>query len=342
MKILYGISGDGFGHSSRAKTVGKHLKERGYDVLMVSYGCGYEALGNEFNVVEGPGLKLVFRGHDISRLGTAGDALQNLPKNIKRLSMVNSIMRDYNPDICISDMEPSVAWLSKFYSKRLVSLDNQHRLTNLEIKVPVKYKKAFMEAKGVIKSFTGRADDYIIMSFGEPGIKKKYAHNTHVVPPIIRSEVKDIKTPTYDGRNLVYLTRENEKMVKALSEIDDEFVVFGYNKNEKCGNLEFRTKDSFLEELANCKSVIATAGSGLISESLFLKKPNLAVPLRGQFEQILNALFLKDSGLGGFLENMEAGEIKEFLANREKYLENLNNHNPAYNKIHEVLDSVIG
>jgi UDP:flavonoid glycosyltransferase YjiC (YdhE family) len=39
----------------------------------------------------------------------------------------------------------------------------------------------------------------------------------------------------------------------------------------------------YLEELKACKAIIATAGFTLMSEALYLKKPYLALPLKGQF-----------------------------------------------------------
>jgi uncharacterized protein (TIGR00661 family) len=54
--------------------------------------------------------------------------------------------------------------------------------------------------------------------------------------------------------------------------------------------------EGFLHDLARCKGVIATAGFTLITESLHLGKPYLALPMRGQFEQELNALLLAELG----------------------------------------------
>jgi uncharacterized protein (TIGR00661 family) len=39
---------------------------------------------------------------------------------------------------------------------------------------------------------------------------------------------------------------------------------------------------------------MATAGFTLISEALHLKKPYLALPMIGQFEQAINAVFLEE------------------------------------------------
>ncbi|MGA0714638.1 MAG: glycosyltransferase family protein, partial [Gemmobacter sp.] len=66
------------------------------------------------------------------------------------------------------------------------------------------------------------------------------------------------------------------------------------------GNIHYRafSGDAFVQDLARCSSVIATAGFTLMSECLYLEKPLLALPMTGQFEQQVNALFLERSGCG--------------------------------------------
>ena len=38
MRILYGVCGEGFGHSSRAKEIIKHLENKGHTILIITYG----------------------------------------------------------------------------------------------------------------------------------------------------------------------------------------------------------------------------------------------------------------------------------------------------------------
>ena len=43
-KIVYGVSGEGSGHSSRARVMIKHLEKLGHAVKVVSYDRGYNNL----------------------------------------------------------------------------------------------------------------------------------------------------------------------------------------------------------------------------------------------------------------------------------------------------------
>ena len=50
MKIIYGISGEGFGHSSRAKEIIKFLEKNRHKVLIITYGRGIEIFKNKSKI----------------------------------------------------------------------------------------------------------------------------------------------------------------------------------------------------------------------------------------------------------------------------------------------------
>jgi hypothetical protein len=58
---------------------------------------------------------------------------------------------------------------------------------------------------------------------------------------------------------------------------------------------------------------MATAGFTLITESLHLKKPYLALPMSGQFEQAINAVFLENLNCGVNLHQISSAGIGDFL-----------------------------
>ena len=55
--------------------------------------------------------------------------------------------------------------------------------------------------------------------------------------------------------------------------------------------------ETFLKSLATSKGVICNAGFGTTSESLFLGKKLLVVPMKTQYEQKCNAAMLKTMGV---------------------------------------------
>ena len=58
---------------------------------------------------------------------------------------------------------------------------------------------------------------------------------------------------------------------------------------------------------------VATAGFTLMTESLHLNKPFMALPMKGQFEQELNGLLLADLAYGKNCRRTTAEAIGDFL-----------------------------
>ena len=58
--ILYGVNGEGSGHSSRAREVITHLEAQGHQVHVASFDRGYRNLKDEFDVTEIDGLRLAY------------------------------------------------------------------------------------------------------------------------------------------------------------------------------------------------------------------------------------------------------------------------------------------
>jgi Glycosyl transferase family 1 len=56
--ILYGVNGEGSGHSTRAKEVLRHLVRQGHSVHVASFDRGLANLKDDFQVTEIYGLRL--------------------------------------------------------------------------------------------------------------------------------------------------------------------------------------------------------------------------------------------------------------------------------------------
>lgn len=337
MKILYGVSGEGFGHSSRAKVIAKHLEEKGHKVIIVTYGQAYKVLKKQFKIFKVHGLHLYFKNNKLNEIKTIKENIKKFPKNLLIQKKFKKLIKEFKPDLCLSDMEPIVPILSFWNKLPLISIDNQHRLTNLKMNVPKEYKKDFLLAKNVVNTFIRTANYFIVISFTNA---QKIKKNTIIVPPIIREEVKKLK-PEYKKKILIYLTKKDKKTIKILQEIKERFIIYGYNIKKKQKNLEFRKRETFLQDLKQCKAIIASSGFSLMSEAIYLNKPYLAIPLQGQFEQTLNSLFLKKAKFGDYTDNLCKEDINNFLKNLEKYKKNLKKYNPDYNKIFKSLDKIL-
>jgi hypothetical protein len=81
------------------------------------------------------------------------------------------------------------------------------------------------------------------------------------------------------------------------------------------GNLRFRpfSEAGFIDDLRTARGVVANGGFTLMSESVYLHRPMLSVPVKGQFEQVLNARYLEREGYGLHAEELSSARLAEFL-----------------------------
>ncbi|MBU0957898.1 MAG: hypothetical protein KKF56_03770 [Nanoarchaeota archaeon] len=341
MKILYGLAGEGFGHSSRAKAIIPYLEKRGHKVKVVTYGQAVDVLKKEkYDVFEIKGCEFVFEKGRLKKSKTLYKSWNNFFDNIKKSKEIYDLMLE-DFDLLISDMEPLVSILSNWYRLPLLSLDNQHRLTNLDLNVPEEYKIDFEMARFVVNLFCRSADWYIIVNFANSKVNKKWKEITFQVPPIIRPDVRKLK-PKKKDYVLVYLSKKDRKIVNLLKKIDDNFVVYGMDKEGKEGNIVYHKKGfGFVNDLKDCKAIVASAGFSLIAEALYLNKPYFALPLKGQFEQMLNAIELRGAGFGDYSVGLKNREVEDFLSDLKKYEIKLKKYKPDYDLLFKKLDVVI-
>lgn len=339
MNILYGVSGEGSIHSSRALVIAKHLEEKGHKIYILTYGESYNILKDKFKVMNVIGLHQIFKKNVLKKRSSIDQNIKNFSYNLLKLKKFDKLMKDFKPDLCITDYEPIVPILSFGYKKTLISIDNQHRITNLEIEIPVKYQKDFIIARDITNAVVKDAHDFIISSFIKNNvvITRK---NTKVANPIIKNSIKQLK-PNYYDYLLVYLNKKDNHIIKLLKNIPENFVIYGYDTVKKIDNLEFKKNISFLRDFENCKAIIAIPDFTLIAEAVYLKKPYLAVPLKGNFEHILNSLFLKKAGFGEFTEDIKNREIIYFLNHMNVYKNNLLQNKYDNEEFFKELDKII-
>lgn len=84
--------------------------------------------------------------------------------------------------------------------------------------------------------------------------------------------------------------------------------VYGLGERPAQGLLDYRPIDAlrFVEDLASCTGLVTTAGNQLIGEAIHLGKPVLAMPEPGNYEQHINAHFIRESGAGMVVDDPHA------------------------------------
>ena len=66
-------------------------------------------------------------------------------------------------------------------------------------------------------------------------------------------------------------------------------------------------------------TVKCNGGLSLIGEAVYLGKPIFSVPVRNQYEQVLNARYLEQLGYGLEAQRIEVDLLRAFLAEAPKY-----------------------
>lgn len=322
--ILYGVNGEGSGHSTRSKEVISHLLERGHEVHVASFDRGLQNLSRDFDVTEIYGLRLAYVNNRVRYGRTVAANLLNAPQAKKSVAHLLQRAEEWRIDAVITDFEPLSCHVGKRMRLPVISINNQHLLTNCEFDCPREHRRDMAAAKLVTRCMTPGADAYIVISLFPAAAKKK---DTYVFPPILRREV--LSADTAAGSDvLVYVTAPSPELAELLVQVNCPFTCYGFGREGRDRNLLFKkpSADGFLRDLAACKAVIANSGFSLLSEALHLGKPYLAIPVRHQFEQILNAYHVRTLGYGAGWEELNKERIESFLFNVETYRERLRDY----------------
>lgn len=312
-RIVYGVAGEGSGHSSRAREMASHLRDQGHDLWLVSYDRGYRNLKDDFRVFETEGLSIASEDNKVSVIKTFTDNLKRFPEGHRRFQELrDDVFKQFHPDYVITDFEPMTAYLAQHYDIPLITIDNQHRMRYVEYECPSGWELESQVTRNIIRAMVPRPTVSLVTTFFFGDV-----HNdrTFLFPPILRSEVLSLRSEPGD-QILVYVTSGFESLLQQLACFDrEQFCVYGYDRSDQDGALKFKpfSKDGFLRDLATAKAVIATAGFTLISEALCLKKPYLALPMQGQFEQQLNGFQLSQLGYGKSVDEVDPESIGDFL-----------------------------
>jgi uncharacterized protein (TIGR00661 family) len=251
--------------------------------------------------------------------------------------------KNWNLDLVITDFEPVTCQLGHKLGLPVVAIDNQHLLTDTEITYPRQYRREAEAAKLVTRVMTPRAIAYLVTTFFRPKVKERKRDKTFLFPPILRKEVLEARASNGDYV-LVYVTSATPELISLLKTVRQRFVCYGLAREDRDANLEFRKPglDAFLADLAGCRAVIANAGFSLISEALFLGKPYLAWPVKGQFEQVFNAYYVANEGYGAYWDELNKERVESFLFNLETFREKLATYPRADNSaLFSKIDAVI-
>ena len=254
-------------------------------------------------------------------------------------------LASFAPELVISDFE-SWSWCcARMHGLPFLAIDNCQSINRLAHPKAVRagQRASFELARAIVKAKTPGADHYVVTTFFKAEVIKK---RTTTVPPILRDAA--LRALPRDGAHVVVYQsaegwRDLPDVLKRFPNVD--FHIYGFRRDitddVREDNLLFRpiSERGFLQDLASCRAVIASAGFTLMSEALWLRKPMLAVPLAGQFEQMLNARWLEHLGYGMMAETLGRKAIVRLLERGDTCREKMRRHRQHGNaEAFEVID----
>lgn len=331
MKILFIVTGVGFGDATREHANIEEFLKRSPDnkVMVAGYDNSYEYFKDKYPTIEIKGYKFteqalkfsvpsfIWRNYKLPFFWTA--STWKIRKKIK----------DFDPDLIVSDFEPVGIMLSKFIKKDCIMIFGYD--PELFNQCPYKNEKTVLEAK-YFNTLYRSADDVIIPHLlGKKDTPSKYFS----VNPVLRTKPQELpskdelmdKLKLDEEPVLIMLGGSTfgnllaEKIIHFSHLFKEHFIIFGSKIEHvpKKNVTYYPYKENVLEYMKVSKAVITLAGHLTLSECLAFKKPTMVFPIKNHVEQILNAYTLEDIYCVKYDLKDLRKNIKSFLSNLSSF-----------------------
>ena len=328
-RIIYSMAGEGRGHATRAKTVIDQLTRRQHEVVILAPEFAYKLLSELYRnnervtVEEIPGLLFHYSKCrlDFSRTALAAiDYVRGLPLLVARLQQR---IERFEPDLAITDFEPALPRAAKLAGVPWMSVDHQHFLVVSDFDpLPKSLQWKAWGMAQIVGQYYRNPAKMVVSSFYFPEVKPRY-QNVVQTGVLLREQV--VNSHPEKGDHLVAYIRRfaTPPMMEALQKCGHEVRIYGLGEKPSDGNLRFRpiSEDGFLDDLRTCNALISNAGNQLLGEALYLDKPILVFPEAKNFEQEINARFLKLGGGGDwcFVDEFDSTRLEKFLGSLDGF-----------------------
>lgn len=316
MNFLFIVQGEGRGHMTQAISFARLLESNGHQLSGVILGKSKRRDVPEFfereinapiHLVESPDFETDENQKKISIRKTIVKNILKLKTFHKSLKAIDQIVEAENPDVILNFYDLLGGLYNFIYQPKAQFwvIGHQYLIDHPSFKfAPNKPIDKFLFRLNTAITGLG-ADERLALSF-LPQIH--YANQkVRVVPPLLRPEVK-LLTPKKGDFYLAYMVNPGyAEEVIYFAKANSHLKIKAYwDKKEAAEtehplpNLSFhRVHDrKFLQDMANCKGLVCTAGFESVCEANYLGKPVMMIPVAGQYEQACNALDAEASSVG--------------------------------------------
>jgi uncharacterized protein (TIGR00661 family) len=319
MRILYGVVGEGMGHATRSRVILEELVKH-HEVHIVVSGRAKDYLAQRFSNVHGIwGLTIAYEGNSVKSWQTVlqnlKGALSGWPQNIRTYF---DLAEGFKPDVVVSDFESFSYLFARNHRLPCISVDNMQIINRCahEPSLLGSHEDSFELTKSLVKSKLPGCFHYLIATFFQPPLRKE---RTTLVPSILRPDILDARSEPGEHLLVYQTATTNTELPGILKKTGLPCRVYGLRRELTEDlvdeNLTYRpfSEKGFIDDLRTSRGVIAGGGFTLMSEAVYLHKPMLSVPVGGQFEQVLNALYLQQLGYGTYSPSLSPKAVEAFL-----------------------------
>jgi uncharacterized protein (TIGR00661 family) len=347
MRILYGVTGEGMGHAMRSRVVLDALAKK-HEMQVVVSGRAADYLAQRssevLRVQKIWGYTLAYKDNELLKWRTVVQnlkgALKGLPKNIRAYL---DVTEKFQPEVVITDFETWSYLFGLRHELPIISIDNM-QIINRCAHAPELLADRLQEFRltnAVVKAKIPGAFHYHITTFFYPPVRKP---DTTLHPPILRPEILAARPDTGEHLLVYQTSTSNKALPDILKRCGRECRIYGLRRDLKGevvdGNLHYRpfSEAGFIDDLRTAAGVVASAGFTLMGEAVYLRRPMLAVPIAGQFEQVLNARYLQREGFGLGAEAISDACLGQFIEALPEFQKNLGRYRQDGNR--DLLESL--
>ncbi len=327
-RIFYSVGGEGRGHAVRALGMIEELR-REHELTVYASAQAYELIrsryiNGEITVRRVPGFCFHY----------SGTRKLNYPKTVwfgiryiaSLKSLVQRLVKDIEkdlPELAIVDFEPYLPRAALRCGLPFISLDHQHFLITYDLSsLPSRLKRHVAYMAKVVQFYYSGQNETLVSSFYFPPLKRG-VRNVKQIGVILRPEI--LRASTEFRQHVVAYFRRFAPpgMLEALDSCGCEVHVYGLGESAPSGRLRFFQVEPrrFVEDLVTSRALVTTAGNQLVGEALYLRKPILAIPENGNYEQSINGHFLEMTGAGWSVETdcFSKEIVGSFMLNLDRF-----------------------
>jgi uncharacterized protein (TIGR00661 family) len=284
MKIFYAIQATGNGHISRAMELLPFLQKFGTVDIFLSGA-------NSTLTLDAP---IKYRSQGLSLFYTCKGSLDYW-QMARKVSFMRAVKESKDLpvekyDLVLNDFDCITSMACA--RKKIPSVNFGHQASFASDKTP-RPDKPSKVGEWILQNYA-KASQYIGLHFE--------SYDDFIFSPVIKSEILKAEARN-DGHITVYLPSYCDNELRALLKpfTDHRFEVFSRQTKERRteGHITFIpvSKEGFNQSLITCHGIVCGAGFETPAEALYLKKKMIAIPIKGQYEQMCNAAALKKIGV---------------------------------------------